>query len=119
MQKKPDGHFRELFTHQFWQQHQVVVVNPENVVRAQRIHHRFAEDLVDVPVFLPVVLLVMRQRREIMEQRPEGLVAKTEVKPIHALLRQINRTGIEFLFGISPHRCLMFRRDACASPAHP
>ena len=119
VQEKSDGHFRKFFAHQLRQQHQMIIVNPQHVVRAQRVHHRLAENAVDVPVFLPVLLLVMRQHRKIMEQRPDGLVAETEVKPVHAFFRQKKRAGFELLFAISPHRRLMFGRNTRAGPAHP
>ena len=62
--KKPIGMSGKPLANQPRQQHELVVMHPHQVVRAQHLHHRLRKDAVHLLVFLPVILLVARQVRE-------------------------------------------------------
>ena len=58
------------------QEHQMVVVNPDDVIGPGHLHHGIAEllvyPLVDVPCLLVVVCVVI----EVVEERPERVIAE-------------------------------------------
>ena len=61
-------------------------MNPQNVVRTDELQQRRAEGFIDLLVLQPVVLIVLRGRGKIVEQRPDRLVAKTFVELVEVLL---------------------------------
>src|SRR6185312_6936339 len=54
VQEKSDGHFRKFFTHELGQQHQVIIMYPQDIIRFQHLDHRLGEEPVHLAVFLPV-----------------------------------------------------------------
>ena len=97
VQEKADGHFWKFFAHQFWQQHQVVIVDPQDVIGPQRGDDGVGEGAIYLLVLLPITFFVPREGGKIMEQRPDGLVAEAKIEAVHAFFRQKNRGGIELL----------------------
>lgn len=73
MQKKANrNRHRDGVSHKLGKQHQVIVVNPDQVVPCGHIQHGFAEETVGMDIGLPVLLLEFNVCRQIVEQRPEN-----------------------------------------------
>ncbi len=83
VQEKPDGKPRPLFPDHLWDEHQLVIVDPEDIVLPGLFQHRFCEFPVDGLVHFPVGELEFRIFQEIMEKGPDGAVAEPEVEAFH------------------------------------
>ena len=57
-------------------EHQVIVVDPDDVVRSGHFHHGITELLVHPLVDVPRLLVVVCEEAEVVKDRPEGVVAE-------------------------------------------
>lgn len=80
MEEEADADARQLIPDQIRQQHQVVVVNPQDIVRPGHFQQRRGEDIVDSLVLQPEVFVVSGVGGKVMEKRPDGLIAKALVE---------------------------------------
>ena len=101
------------------QQQEVVVVDPDDVVRSGLLQDGVAEHFVDELVGRPGALVERDERGEVVEQRPERLVAVTLVEALGVLSREEHGPGREVLAAAARHLGLLFRRDGPAGPADP
>src|SRR5690242_12732132 len=72
----------QLFTQQLWQQHELIVMNPDGITGLIDVYNFFSEKLVDATIRVEVFFLKTNQRWKIMKQRPNRGVGKTIVKII-------------------------------------
>src|ERR687897_698092 len=70
MQEKAYGSLRSPGFDQPRQQHQVIIMNPQDVIGSDDVFQRIAEDLVDLFVLLPVVELIFGESRKVVNQLP-------------------------------------------------
>jgi hypothetical protein len=71
----------------------MIVVYPNFVVGRENVLDGVTKALVNAFVVLPASRLVLCVGRKIVEQGPEGRVAKTQVKPLHIFFAEKYRMG--------------------------
>jgi hypothetical protein len=76
------------------QQHQVIVVDPNQIARLEVVHHRVAESLVGSHVRIPVGSIELEPGRELVEQRPQRLVGVALVEAVEDLGREIHTDAV-------------------------
>src|SRR5918993_4921272 len=95
MQEKAYGSLRSPGFDQPRQQHQVIIMNPQDVIGSDDVFQRIAEDLVDLFVLLPVVELIFGESRKVVKQRPNGRVAKSEIELLHLFFAEKHRVRLK------------------------
>lgn len=85
-----------MFAQQSGQQHELVVLHPDNVVGFDPAENLFAEERVDFPVGLPEILAVAGEREEIVAQRPDRAVAVPFVVVRDLFRREENGVEVHF-----------------------
>ncbi|MCY1533345.1 hypothetical protein D9M68_686670 [compost metagenome] len=81
------------------QRHQVVVVDPDDVVVLQQRHQLAREQLVHAPVAADEAGIEMRQVQAVVEHRPEHVVAVAQVVAVVVFAAQVER-GQRHLAGL-------------------
>src|ERR1051326_3824232 len=94
-------------------------MNPDNVVRPQLLNQTLGKDFVYALVLLPPVAFISGERRTIVEQRPEGLVAEPVIKTGHTFFGQENRRHLKMLLAVTPDCFLVFGCNSRSRPAEP
>ena len=92
---------------------------PDQVAGLGHLRDRVTEGSVDALVASPKALVVVDLGKEVMEQRPEGVVAEPLVVRFGFRPRQKHRACREFLPAAVRHFGLEFGRDLPARPADP
>src|SRR5258705_5120380 len=97
----------------------MIVMDPDDVIRAENIPESVGEQPVNLFVLIPERPLVDRVRRKIMKQRPDRRVTKTQVELFHLVFGQ--EDGIRPEFGQRLARDLIAQGviDAAARPPDP
>ena len=95
MQEKAYGSLGPPSFDQPRQQHQVIIMNPQDVVGSDDVFQRIAEDLIDLFVLLPVFGVILGESRKVMKQRPNGRVAKPEIELLHLLFAEKHRVRLK------------------------
>ena len=72
------------------QEHQLVVVHPDEVAGPELVEHRLAEEPVGLDVSVPVGGVEAEERREVVEERPERLVREALVEAARHLGREVH-----------------------------
>lgn len=85
-----------MFAQQSGQQHELVVLHPDDVVGFDPAENLFAEERVDFPVGLPEILAVAGEREEIVAQRPDRAVAVPFVVVRDLFRREENGVEVHF-----------------------
>ena len=91
VQKEPHRSIRQPFAEHPWQEHQVVVVNPDQIIRPVVLDHRLAEAPVRFDIGFPVPRVEFQLRRKIVKHRPERLVGVAFVESSRHILRKLDR----------------------------
>lgn len=92
MEKKPDGTPAKTLPDQGGQKHQMVVMNPYDILGTGQGDYFLQEFLVDSLVGRPLSLVIITVGREIMKQGPEGSVGKPII--VFAYLGGFDKNGI-------------------------
>src|ERR1051326_984765 len=119
VEKEPDRNPRQTLAHEAGQEHQVVIMNPEDVAGLHQFRQRIAKCLVDFPVLLPVLIVVSGVAGEIMEEGPDRLVAEALVEIFHILLREEDGIGVEFPGNARAYRLTQLVADGGSRPSDP
>ena len=121
MQEKAYARVRQPLAQHARQQHELVVVHPDQIVRAGVLDHGVAEPAVGFDVGLPALGREAQTRRQVMKQRPDGLVRISFVEIGDQVRGQVDGDGAIALgpllkdtlpFGIA-------RMGSVAGPADP
>ena len=79
VQEEPDVGVREPLADHARQQHQVVVVDPDQIGRPKHLGHLFEKQLMGLVVGLEVRRVEVGQQGKVVEQRPDHVVAEAAV----------------------------------------
>jgi archaeosine-15-forming tRNA-guanine transglycosylase len=111
----------QAFAEHLRQEHQVVVVNPDDVVGPGHLHHGIAEPLVHPLIDLPRLRVVVCREVEVVEERPEGVVAEPVVVVLDIVRGEKDRVALLFSEQIDDPVFLLFLLplDVHAGPADP
>jgi hypothetical protein len=74
VEEEADRHVGHRFPEEAGKQHEVVVVHPDEIPGLETVDYGVAEAVVGLDIGLPASRGVLQERRELVEQRPEGLV---------------------------------------------
>jgi len=77
MDEKPDGNTRLLVPDHLWQQHEVIIVDPEDVPVSEDRENLFSIEPVDLGIGPEGNFAVGYIFCKIMEQGPDGVAGKT------------------------------------------
>ena len=91
MEKEPDLRIGQLLLDQPRQQHQLVVVDPDCRIRLGDALEDIEETPIDRLVRGPRLVAVFHVGREVVKERPDGVVAEAAVVEVELLLAQIDR----------------------------
>ena len=97
----------------------MIIVDPDHITRTHLRCNHLAEVTVHLFINFPHRLFINRQYREIMKQRPDRLVAKTQIKLIHQLFFDKYRFTLAHLAQLACHQVMILWGDAVAGPADP
>jgi hypothetical protein len=92
----PDLGIRQALPEHLREEHQVVVVDPDGVVGPGHLHHGVAELLVHPLVDLPRLRIVVCMEVEVVEERPEGVVAEPVVVVLDVIRGEEDRVALLF-----------------------
>src|SRR5574344_2410340 len=76
------------------QQHQLIILHPDQIPRPDYLLCRLKKQLINLLVYNPVSLIVLHEREKIVEQRPQNTVRITLVVLINLISRQIYRMKV-------------------------
>ena len=119
VKEKPNRKIGKYFSQHPWDQHQLVVVDPDNVSFLQSFSNYFAEFRIDRQVRFPKFITIRSVLREVVEMGPNGFVAKPFVKQFDLLLSEKNRDHLilaELLFYVC---LLLFIFNRFTRPTNP
>ena len=119
MQEKAHGSLRPPRFDQPRQQHQVIIVNPQDVIGSDDVYQRITEDLIDLFVLLPVVGLIFGKSRKVVKQRPNRRIAKPEIELLHLFFAEKHRVRLEGTERLSDQLALERDLDGASRPADP
>lgn len=119
MQEKAYGSLRPPRFDQPRQQHQVIIMNPQDVIGSDDVYQRVAEDLIDLFVLRPVIGLIFRESRKVVKQRPNGRVAKSEIELLHLFFAEKHRVGLKGTQRLADQLSLERDPDRASRPADP
>ena len=91
MEKESDPRVRESRTQERGHQHQLVVMNPDDVARLDDTRDRFRVELIHLAIGIPPDSVERDAIDEVMKQGPDHTVAKPVVVLGDLLTRQVNR----------------------------
>src|SRR5690242_14578285 len=91
MLKVPDGDERHLFPHHGRYQGELVIMDPDDIIRLGNLQHRVGKPLVDGYISIPVVITVTGIRWKIMIKRPKRFIGKSFIEFIYFGGCEINR----------------------------
>ena len=95
MKKKADGGIRQLFANHFRNQHEMVVVDPDNVSCLISRHYSVCKQLIDTTIMFPGTffesLWLWIVGKLVMKWLPQNLLAKLVVMSLHFRVRHKNR----------------------------
>src|SRR5688500_17136293 len=97
----------------------MIIVHPDDIVGAENRLESVCEQLIDLLVLVPKRLLVNRVRGEIMKQRPDRRIAKSQVKLFHLLFGKKYRVGLKSGQGYAHDLRLKRALDAATRPTDP
>ena len=125
VEEEGDLGVRGCFTNEAGQQHQVIVVDPDQIARLEVFQHHVAKPLVGLDVGIPVGRIELEPRRELVEQRPQGLVGIALVEAVVDLRGEIHLSAIVVAQPPGQHRVVLavvvdgsFSRAADPQPVH-
>jgi len=101
VEEESDPRFGHPLSNQSGQEEEMIVMDPELIVRAESTHHRVREPRVDGAIRLPFGGRIPRVRREGVKQRPQCPIRKATVVRAGQIVRQDDRIAIELLFQAS------------------
>src|SRR5687767_2552166 len=101
------------------QQHQVIIMNPQDVVGSNDVYQRIAEDLINLFVLRPVIGLIFGESWKVVKQRPNGRVAKSEIKLLHLFFTEKHRIRLKGTERFSDQLPLQRDLDRASRPADP
>jgi hypothetical protein len=70
----------QLLSYKLGQQHQLIIMHPDDIVLLGHLDHGFSKCLVHPLIGLPEILAVYRVLGEIVKERPDSFVAKATVE---------------------------------------
>lgn len=111
--------FLDLDPQHLRDQHQMVVVHPDQVVVVHDLGNLVGERLVGLVVRQPRILVEIDLARVVMEQRPQDRVAEPVVVQVRDLVGQENGHRVELLQQILLHLLLLVVRDLQPGPSEP
>ena len=91
MKKKAHRDLRDLVSQHAGEKHEVIVLDPDDILRLQDLEQRVAEFLIYLLIRLPEFLFVGCVGREIVEEGPNGLVAESPIELLHVRMGQEDR----------------------------
>ena len=94
-------------------EHEVEVVDPDARVRAAALEDRVREPLVDLDVVLPGLRRDPEPVGEVVEQRPERVVADAAVEVLFLLGREVDGDEVVALQALRHRRLERLRDDRC------
>ena len=119
MQEKADGSLGPPGFDHPWQQHQMIIMNPQDVVGSDNVFQRIAEDLIDLLVLLPVLGVIFGESRKVVKQRPDRGIAKPEIELLHLFFAEKHRVGLEGTLRLSDQLPLESDLYCASRPADP
>ena len=119
MVKIPDIHLWLFFANFFRQQHQLVILHPDNIVVLDKGEGFFAKECVDLPVCFPVFGFVLNEREKIMTKRPDCAVAVAFVIIFNLFAGQKNRMIIQLVQLFRNLLFFIFVIHMDSRPSHP
>ena len=84
------------------EEHEVVIMDPNDIPVLNRIQDSLTEHFVHMPVLPPLFFIERGVSREIVEQRPDGPVAEPVIELLHLLAGEKNRERVEIGRGDRP-----------------
>ncbi len=119
VQKKADGQTRMPGPQQGGQQHQLIVLHPHAITRLDQAFQFVGEPLVALHVRLPLPGVIHGIRREVVQQRPQGLVAEPVIEIVSLVSAHENRPAAVRAHRTLTHVRLFLGRNVSARPANP
>ena len=119
VQEKPHLQLLAAATQQRRQQEQMVIMHPHQVAILRHLQDRCGELPVHLLIGVPPIVGEFRPFDHVVQQRPQGGVGITFVKPVHLVTRQEHRHHAHpaQIRGDPPH--VLEVLDRAARPAHP
>jgi hypothetical protein len=96
MEKEAYGDIWHLFTEEFGKEHQVVIMDPNNVIRLCNLRNGIAKESVGAFIAFIEGLVIRDILGKVMKQGPDGLIAKTVIVVIYLSLREKDRLAVKF-----------------------
>src|SRR5918999_70683 len=119
VQEKPDRYLWPPSFEQPRQQHQVIIVNPQDVIGPYDVFQRITKDSINLLVLLPKVRLIFGKSRKIMKQRPDRRVAKSKIELLHLFFAEKHRVRLKRTERLSDQLPLERNLDGASRPANP
>jgi hypothetical protein len=91
VQKESDGGLGDRLPQQLRQQHELVVVDPDQVAGTHPRRHGIAETMIGVDVGVPPFRVELEARGELVKERPERAVRVAVIEALHERPRQLHR----------------------------
>src|SRR5512138_1278518 len=98
------------------QKHEVVIVYPNDIVRSQDRLESVGKKIVDLFVLLPKSRLLNGVRGQLLKERPNRRVTKTQVEPVHLFGAEKYRVGAAARKGFLDDLLLQRTVDAAPRP---
>ncbi len=94
MQKQPHCQIRIIFFQHFGKQKKLIIMYPYDIFFSDKILNRLAKSSVHPSIGFPGSLVIFRYCIEVMEQRPDCIIAESVVKTVHFFLSHENRNTL-------------------------
>src|ERR671910_2633059 len=119
MQKKSYRYLRPPSFYQPRQQHQVIIVNPDDVIGPDDVFQRITKNLINLLVLFPKIRLIFGKRRKVMKQRPNGRITESEIELLHLFFAKKNRVRLKRTQRLSDELPSKRNLDGASRPADP
>jgi len=86
VEKEADGGIGHPFADELWQKHQMIIMDPNDVIIFGNPHYGIAKEFVDAFIGLIKGLVIHDILGEIVKQGPDGLIAKTVIVVLYVAL---------------------------------
>jgi hypothetical protein len=96
MEKKTDSGIRHSFTEEPGKEHQMIIVDPNDIILLGYLRNGIAKMPVGAFIAFVVCLVIRDILGEIMKQGPDGLITKTVIVVVDFALRKKDRLALEF-----------------------
>jgi hypothetical protein len=101
MEEKTDSGGIRFFAEHLRKQHQMIVMNPDEVIRPDNLKETFAENFIYLFVPLPVIFIIGGKGWKIMKEGPDSFIAEAVVEEVHLFIGKKDRNIFEFRFKMS------------------